>query len=310
MRSCFVFGAFLFVGACTGGGSSSGYIEAGVEGSSDGSSGGTGGDGGACPAFHPGGTNDPSIGGSATSQVAAQAAADLSGAADVQTSDVTAACKGIATTLGASASDQSAADANSDPLRKEQAWCALAVSAIGTAKATLAATISVTASTSPCRESVATKGACQGRCSGGTCDTAANPMTCTGGSLSGGYCVGGKLEGGCHVDAKCDSSCDTSVAAAADCAAPTVTIAVSGASDPAAAAKLKTALEAGLPAIFANKNKCELEGTVSSTFSVNVSAASDLDVPCIPVVIRTAGHAIDAVTICAKATADVAGTVQ
>src|SRR4051812_28942578 len=99
MRSCCVVGVLAFVGACSGGGSTSGVIDGGAGDSSGGSSGG----GGPCPALHLGGTNDASIGGGATSQVTAQAVSDLSGATDTQTTDVTAACKGIATTLDAPA---------------------------------------------------------------------------------------------------------------------------------------------------------------------------------------------------------------
>jgi hypothetical protein len=219
------------------------------DGGSSGTSGGTGdAAGGVCTEFHIGGQNDPGIGGAATSQVAAQAIADYAGAAQTQLEAVTAACKALATSLGASSADQAAAEGSATPDDKAYAWCQLAASTIASTKADAGGTISLVTTPPACRLEVAKKLACEGRCAGtAACDGTANPVICRGGTLSGGFCTGGKLEGGCKVDAKCDANCDVSVVAAADCPMSAVTVTPNGATNGAKAATLKSALEASLP---------------------------------------------------------------
>jgi hypothetical protein len=256
-----------------------------------------------------GGTNDPGLCGSAISQVIAQAASDLAGAAKDQIADLVTACKTLATALGVSATQQSQADGKTEAREKANAWCALAVQSMGTSKAKAGGAMQVQFAPEGCKLSVTDKGTCQGRCQGSPCDTTANPMICSGGQLSNDDCTGGKLEGGCAVDAKCDASCDATVTAKATCGAPVVTIESSGASDAAEAAKLKAALESNLPTLIALKDHCEIEASLAASFSGNVSSVADIKPACIPTLVSATANALNDIQVCASSTTSIAGSV-
>lgn len=311
--------SLLVFAACTGG-SDSGTTVSGPSSSSGNastssgstSSGGSssGGNTSSCTEFAIGGTNDPGIGGAPESQTIAQSAADYAGAALKQIVDLTVACKAIATKLDAPAGDQAAADGKADARAKADAWCKLAVVAIGTSKATAGGTLTVQFQPPACKLSVQEKAACQGRCMGSACDVDANPMVCTGGTLAGGYCTGGELEGGCKVEAKCDASCEASVVAKADCPAPAVSVSTSGAGSQTEAEKLKDALEAALPKLLSLKAQCALEAKIAGTLSGNVSAVTDIKPACIVAVVKATGSAAQDVQVCAQSAASVAATIN
>lgn len=133
--------------------------------------------------FQAGGTVTASIGGSAKSQVAVQAVADFAGIADASIADLTSACRGIATDLGATSDSLSTAEANADNTEKMKAYCKLAVNAIGTIKGS--AQLNIAIKPPVCEASISAKADCQAKCSGGVkCDLKANPPKCTGGKLS------------------------------------------------------------------------------------------------------------------------------
>lgn len=308
--------SFLVATGCSGG-ADSGPTDGGASstssssgGSSSGSSGVTPSDGGACTELHLGGTNDPAIGGGATSQVVAQATSDLAGASPAHLADLTAACKAVATALGADATDQQTADAKTDPREKVDAWCKIATRVIQTAKGKAGGNLSVQVPRAACRTALAVKAECQGRCAGTPCDVSANPMVCTGGLLTADFCEGGKLEGGCQVDARCDGACDMTVNVKADCPKPSVTVSSSGASDPATAATLKAALEGSLPTIVALKNHCRLEADIASSFTGTLSAATDLKAACIPPLVAAAQRSVQDVIVCANASTSVLTTLN
>lgn len=296
-------------GSTTSGGALDG--SSGSSGSSGGAGDGGGGDGGACAELHVGGMNDDGIGGSRQSQVAAQAVADIASASAAQISALTASCKALAVALGASTDDQTSADAPALARDKARGWCGVAIKAIGTTKAMAGGTLAFSLVPPVCKFSVDTKGACQARCSAsGTCDVAANPFTCIGGNLSGGFCAGGKLGGGCSVDAKCDADCDVSVAAAAQCTSGPASAAVNGATDAAAAAKLKTAIEANLPDLVGLQAHFEAESRNNGALTAIAESVSDLKVACIPPVVTAAVNAADDVTTGASASADVVAALK
>lgn len=184
-----------------------------------------------CDEFKVGATVDVKIGGSAQSQVAAQAVADFAGIASASVDDLTTACRGIATDLDAADADKTAADGNADKNAKMKAWCSLAVKQIGAIKATAGGSIKLTVQPPKCEASVSAKANCQAKCDvSGKCDIKANPPTCTGGKLeisckgactaSGsaevsctGSCTGGctgscTAEGGVDCQGKCDGTCE------------------------------------------------------------------------------------------------------
>ncbi|MDB4933773.1 MAG: Tryptophan synthase alpha chain [Labilithrix sp.] len=369
----------------------------------------------ACTEFKLGSPVDPGIGGSVASQVAVQSVADYATSASTTLAGVTASCRTIAKDLGAPTDAQSAADASTDAQAKMKAWCTLAASAIGSAKAMTGGNISVQTRPAKCQLSVSEKTACQRRCAGGTCDAKANPPRCTGGSLvgacsgscqpgSGGaiqcegncvgecngtctstagvacagkctgtctasaagsgpqpdgsckgsckgtcaatapgaicmgtcagacnascngdaakpvkcdgqcaadfvplYCEGGRLEGGCNVDARCDASCDVSVVAGAECPPQTVFVAIQGAADPAAAAKLRAALESSFGAILAFGVHVEQMATIGPTLSSN--AVVDIKASCVPLVVAAVNSALGDVSASFSATSTVASAV-
>lgn len=305
--------------ACTGGGgsigengSSSGTSSSGSASSSGGSSsGGSSGTALACTEFVVGGPIDDAIGGSFTSKVVVQATSDFAVASANQVSELTTACRDLSIALGASANDQAAAEAQTNPRAKMDAWCKLAVKSVGTSKAIAGGTMTVQFEPPVCALSVQEKATCQGRCvGGGPCDTNANPMTCTGGDLSNGACEGGKLEGGCQVDAKCDGACDATVAAKASCPTPAVSVAFTGAADGTEAAKLEAALEAGMPAVLRIRQHCEHESEVAASFSGIASSVTDIKAACIPPVVAAVARSVQDATACLQSAASLASTAQ
>ena len=131
-----------------------------------------------CSEFQVGATINADIGGSAQSVVAVQAVADFAGIAGAAVVVLTGACRNIAQDLDAPKADQDAAEAKTDKRDKMEAWCGLAVSTIGTVKASLGGSASIDLQVTPpvCEASVSAKANCQASCSAeGTCDIKANP---------------------------------------------------------------------------------------------------------------------------------------
>src|SRR5450755_572078 len=87
-----------------------------------------------CTEFKVGAQVDVGIGGSAASQVAVQAVADIGGIASASIDNLTTACRGIAQDLDADQTAQDAATATTDKNAAMKAWCQLAVTQIGTVK--------------------------------------------------------------------------------------------------------------------------------------------------------------------------------
>lgn len=304
----------IFV-ACTGGsdGGSSSSSSSGGSSSGSTSSGGSSGNGPdlTCTEFAVGSPVPAAIGGSTESQVTAQSVSDYGAATAKQVDELRETCRDMAVLLGASSADQSSANSQTEARDKMRAWCALAVASLGSMKAKAGGTITVTAEPSVCRFSVNEKAACQGRCTGGApCDVAANPMACTGGTLTNGFCEGGRLQGGCAVDAKCDGSCDASVAAKATCATPTVAVSSQGAADPTAAASVVSTLEAQLPTILALTAHCKAEAELAGTLTGNTSAVTDIKPACIPPLVRAVSVAAQDVQRCLEAASALVGSVQ
>ena len=266
--------------------------------------------GGTCTEFVLGGQNEEGIGGSAKSRVTAQSIADFGGASARQISQLTAACKAMAVALGSTSADQTAAEALAEPRKKARAWCLLATRAFSLTKAMANGTTKTSVGPASCRLSAAIKAACQARCSGASsCDLKATPFVCTGGQFDGDFCIGGKLEGGCNADAKCDSDCDVSVAAFAQCVSLPVSVTTTFAADPAAAANLKTTVEANLPMLLGVKAHFELEGKQVAVASAVAERISDLKPACIPVVVSAGADALEDVTTGAGASNDFLGAV-
>lgn len=164
--------------------------------------------------------------------VALQAVADISGIASASIDDLTTACRSMAQELDAPVADQKAAEQNDDKRAKMQAWCNLAVTAIGTLKGN--GSITIDFQPPACEASVSAKADCQAKCSGSAeCDIKANPPTCEGGKLEiscKGSCTAmagasvscegsctGACEGKCSAEGgsvecagKCDGMCSAS----------------------------------------------------------------------------------------------------
>lgn len=181
---------------------------------------------------------DFQVGGSITVEgsagVAMQAVADFAAIASASIDDLTAACRTISEDLDASAEERAAAEANTDKRARMEAYCDLAVSAIGTFKAQAGGSISIDFQPPVCEASVSASVDCQAGCSGSVeCDIQANPPTCEGGKLEvscSGSCTGeagasvscegsctGECSGSCTADAggvecagKCDGTCSAS----------------------------------------------------------------------------------------------------
>ncbi len=183
-----------------------------------------------CTEFQVGGTVTADIGGSAQGQVAAQAVADFAGIASAAVDDITTACRSIAQDLDTDKATQDAAEAKGTKREKMNAWCAAAVSAVGTFRAKAGVKATLVFQPPVCEASISAKANCQAKCSGSaSCDLQANPPTCTGGSLEvackgdctakagaklncegtcTGTCTGScTAEGGVDCAGKCDGTC-------------------------------------------------------------------------------------------------------
>ncbi len=168
--------------------------------------------------FQVGGTVTASIGGSAQSQVAVQAVADIGGIAEGAITDLTAACRNIAQDLNADATAAAAAEAKTDSGARMQAWCELAINSIGTVKGSAKITLEVTPPV--CEASISAKANCQAKCSvDGKCDIKANPPTCTGGHLEvscSGKCDVTATEPKISCTGKCSGQCSGKCTATAE----------------------------------------------------------------------------------------------
>jgi hypothetical protein len=168
-----------------------------------------------CTEFKVGATIQADIGGSAESQVAVQAVADFAGIASAALDDITAGCRAMAQDLDAPKAEQDKAEGNTDKRARMDAWCKLAVSAIGTIKAQAGGTLSVKFNPPVCEASISAKANCQAKCSGSaSCDIKANPPTCEGGKLEvacKGECTakaGASLTCTGKCSAECKGSCE------------------------------------------------------------------------------------------------------
>lgn len=167
-----------------------------------------------CTEFKVGATIQADIGGSAESQVAVQAVADFAGIASAALDDITAGCRAMAQDLDAPKAEQDKAESNTDKRARMDAWCKLAVSAIGTFKAQAGGTLTLDFQPPVCEASISAKANCQAKCSGGAqCDLKANPPTCEGGKLEvacKGECTakaGASLSCTGKCSAECKGSC-------------------------------------------------------------------------------------------------------
>jgi hypothetical protein len=158
-----------------------------------------------CTEFEVGADIQANIGGSAQSQVAVQAVADFAGIASAAIEDITTACRGMAEDLDAPAAERQAAEANDDKRKRMNAWCSLAVSAIGSFKASAGGSLTVNFQPPQCSASVSAKANCQANCSvDAACDIKANPPTCEGGKLEV------SCSGSCTAEAGATLSCEGS----------------------------------------------------------------------------------------------------
>jgi len=159
-----------------------------------------------CSEFKVGAAIDVKIGGSAQAQVAVQAVSDFSGIASAAITDLTAACRSMASELDAPPADLAAAEAKAPGKDQMNAYCDLAVSAIGTVKASAGGQLTVDFVPPKCEASVSAKGGCQAKCDvSGKCDVKANPPKCTGGSLS--VACKGECKGEAGASVKCEGKC-------------------------------------------------------------------------------------------------------
>ena len=142
-----------------------------------------------CNEFKVGATINADIGGSAQSQVAAQAVADFAGIASASVDDLTTACRGIAQDFDAAKAYQDAAEAKTDKRDRLNAWCTLALKAFADIKAKASASIQIDVTPPVCEASISAKANCQAKCSGSAqCDLKANPPTCSGGGSMPSKC--------------------------------------------------------------------------------------------------------------------------
>jgi hypothetical protein len=149
--------------------------------------------------------------------VLAQAGSDFSATATAMLDDVTNACKGIATDLGAPQAEQDKAQATTDPAGRVKAWCTLAVASLKGA-GVASGSLEITPPKFKCEASISAKANCQAKCDvSGKCDINANPPKCSGGKPPTLSC-----EGSCKAEASggsisCKGSCD--VTASGKCTA-------------------------------------------------------------------------------------------
>ena len=160
-----------------------------------------------CTEFKVGATIQADIGGSAESQVAVQAVADFAGIASAAIDDLTAACRSIAEDLDAPQASRDAAASNTDKRARMDAYCKLAISAIGTVKGQAGGTLSIVFKPPVCEASISAKANCQAKCSGSAqCDLKANPPTCEGGKLE--VACKGSCEAKAGATLSCTGKCE------------------------------------------------------------------------------------------------------
>jgi hypothetical protein len=161
-----------------------------------------------CTEFKAGASVTAEIGGSAQAQVAAQAVADVTGIAQAAIEDLTTACRGIATDLGAAPADQDAANAQTDKNEQMKSWCTAAAHAIASAKATAGVSLALDVKPPKCEASFSAKANCQAKCSGSArCDVSAEPPTCSGGPGSLSISCKGECNAEATATVKCEGSC-------------------------------------------------------------------------------------------------------
>jgi hypothetical protein len=117
----------------------------------------------------------------------------------------------------------------------------------GTCAGTCVGTCHVTAPGAQC------SGTCTGTCDAACTGPAGDAVTCDGacsGPADPISCTGGKVTGGCSADPTCDRSCDALGAATAQCTPARVTIVAGASTDEVLAFRLKNALEGRLPALL------------------------------------------------------------
>jgi hypothetical protein len=168
-----------------------------------------------CTEFKVGATIQADIGGGAESQVAVQAVADFAGIASAAIDDITAGCRAMAQDLDAPKDAQATAEGNADKRARMDAWCKLAITAIGSIKAKAGGTLTIDFKPPVCEASISAKANCQAKCSGSaSCDIKANPPTCEGGKLEvacKGSCeakAGATLSCTGKCEGNCSGSCD------------------------------------------------------------------------------------------------------
>ena len=153
------------------------------------------------------------------------------------------------------------------------------------------------------------EGSCKGECTG-SCKAEGGVSAKCSGECKADFepikCTGGELKGGCTVDAKCDANCDASVKAKAECSPPKVAIKVSGGTN---ADKIIATLEANLPLIIGVKERAKVIGNLGGTISGNLSAAGDIKVACIPLMVDSVKNAADDIAATGSATASFSGSV-
>jgi hypothetical protein len=161
-----------------------------------------------CTEFKAGATITADIGGSAKAQVAAQAVADVTGIAQAAIEDLTTACRGIATDLGASEAEQDAANAQNNKNDQMKSWCAAAARAIASAKATAGVSLALDVKPPKCEASFGAKANCQAKCSGSAkCDVHAEPPSCSGGPGSLSISCKGECNAEAAATVRCEGSC-------------------------------------------------------------------------------------------------------
>lgn len=138
--------------------------------------------------------------------VAVQAVADFAAIASASIDDLTAACRSISEGLDADAAQRQAAEQTQDKRAKMDAYCNLAVDAIGVFRAQAGGSLTIDFQPPVCEASISAKADCQAKCSGSaSCDIQANPPTCEGGKLEVA-CKGGCTAMG-SASVSCEGSC-------------------------------------------------------------------------------------------------------
>jgi hypothetical protein len=164
---------------------------------------------------------------------------------------------------------------------------------------------------------------CMGTCSGGCMGSCSPPMA--GGSVQcSGMCMatptplsckGGTLSGGCMVDANCQANCNASVQAKAECTPPSITITASGTASAQVDALIAT-LEKNLPALlvvikargqaFLTQMSGVVQGgaTIAGSGKIDLSGAS-----CLTLVASSIGQSVSDFTATLSAGATVTTSV-